>query len=57
MIKQAIKRMVGRPSSAADVRWRPDDAGRVGGVAPEKMVWIFGTARTGSTWLSSIMAS
>ena len=63
MIKQAIKRMVGRPSSttgtgtdvAAGARWRPDDAGRGGVVAPEKMVWIFGTARTGSSWLSSMM--
>jgi len=27
----------------------------VGVVAPEKMVWIFGTARTGSSWLSSMM--
>lgn len=25
------------------------------GVAPERIVWIFGTARTGSTWLSALM--
>src|ERR671933_294005 len=26
------------------------------GVSPENIVWIFGTARTGSTWLGSMMA-
>jgi Sulfotransferase family len=26
-----------------------------GGVRPENLVWIFGTARTGSSWLSAIM--
>jgi hypothetical protein len=25
------------------------------GVAPENMIWIFGTGRTGSTWLAAIM--
>jgi len=28
---------------------------RVGGVDPEKIVWIFGVARVGSTWLASMM--
>src|ERR671933_678188 len=27
----------------------------VGGVNPENIVWIFGSGRTGSTWLSSMM--
>jgi hypothetical protein len=27
-----------------------------GGVKPENMVWIFGSGRTGSSWLSSMMA-
>jgi hypothetical protein len=26
-----------------------------GGVSPEKIVWIFGTARVGSTWLAAMM--
>jgi hypothetical protein len=26
-----------------------------GGVAPENMIWIFGTGRTGSTWLAAMM--
>src|SRR5215210_7491508 len=25
------------------------------GVAPENMIWIFGTGRTGSTWLAAMM--
>ncbi len=29
--------------------------GPVGGVAPENMIWIFGTGRTGSTWLAAMM--
>lgn len=31
--------------------WREDDA-----IDPGKMVWIFGTGRSGSTWLRSIMS-
>ena len=30
-------------------------AGKAGGVRPENVVWIFGTARTGSTWLAFMM--
>ena len=26
-----------------------------GGIRPENIVWIFGAARTGSTWLSRMM--
>ena len=29
---------------------------RVAGIDPEKIVWIFGSARTGSTWLAAMMA-
>jgi len=29
---------------------------RVAGIDPEKIVWIFGSARTGSTWLATMMA-
>ena len=27
----------------------------IGGMRPENLVWVFGTARTGSSWLSAIM--
>jgi hypothetical protein len=30
-------------------------SGRTGGIRPENIVWIFGHARTGSTWLSRMM--
>jgi hypothetical protein len=31
------------------------DGRSAGGVAPENMIWIFGTGRTGSTWLAAMM--
>ena len=31
------------------------DGPSAGGVAPENMIWIFGTGRTGSTWLAAMM--
>ena len=31
------------------------DGRSAGGVAPENMIWIFGTGRTGSTWLAVMM--
>jgi len=31
------------------------DGTSVGGIAPENMIWIFGTGRTGSTWLAAMM--
>jgi hypothetical protein len=31
------------------------DEHSAGGVAPENMIWIFGTGRTGSTWLAAMM--
>jgi len=35
---------------------RTDPDGRsAGGIAPENMIWIFGTGRTGSTWLAAMM--
>jgi hypothetical protein len=33
-------------------RGRPVDEG----IAPERLIWIFGSARTGSTWLGAMMA-
>ena len=31
------------------------DGHSAGGIAPENMIWIFGTGRTGSTWLAAMM--
>jgi hypothetical protein len=36
------------------VRRRPASP-RAGGISPENMVWIFGSGRTGSSWLSRMM--
>jgi hypothetical protein len=36
-------------------RRRPAD-GETVGISPENLVWIFGSARTGSTWLGAMMA-
>ncbi len=33
-----------------------DQEARTGGVRPESMVWIFGSGRSGSTWLRSMMS-
>jgi hypothetical protein len=41
------------------VRWRPagrgTGTGPANGIKPENIVWIFGSGRSGSTWLSSMM--
>jgi Sulfotransferase domain len=41
----------------SQVRWKRAGAAErnPGGVKPESVVWIFGTGRSGSTWLSSMM--
>lgn len=54
MIRQALKRITGRPSSPPAGRWRLIGT-RADAIAPGKIVWMFGTARTGSTWISSVM--
>ncbi|HEX5914855.1 MAG TPA: hypothetical protein VFY54_17175, partial [Rubrobacter sp.] len=42
------------PLRAASLRRRFDGA-PASGVRPENMVWIFGSGRSGSTWLRSMM--
>ena len=39
----------------AQVERTGNDGRSAGGVAPENMIWIFGTGRTGSTWLAAMM--
>jgi hypothetical protein len=34
---------------------QPEETNTAGGIAPENMIWIFGTGRTGSTWLAAMM--
>ncbi|MDQ3910772.1 MAG: sulfotransferase [Actinomycetota bacterium] len=44
--------------SLAEVQWRPtgsDTDGGSSGLQPENIIWIFGSGRSGSTWLSSMM--
>ena len=55
-LKQAWQR-VARKGRALTKKARrlPTGGGEVGGIKPENIVWIFGTARTGSTWLSAMM--
>ena len=36
-------------------RGMPPAGEETGGMRPENLVWVFGTARTGSSWLSAIM--
>jgi len=49
-LERAERRIVEQEWNLAELR-----AGRDGGVRPENIVWIFGTARTGSTWLAFMM--
>lgn len=47
--RRAVRRLKG-------YRRRVSNVERVGGIRPENLVWIFGGARTGSTWLGAMMA-
>ena len=49
-LRQAERRLAEQDRKLAELR-----AGRDEGVRPENVVWIFGTARTGSTWLAFMM--
>jgi hypothetical protein len=46
-VGKSLRSWAGLPSSRASERH---------GVVPEHLVWIFGTGRSGSTWLASMMA-
>ncbi len=49
-LRQAERRIVEQDRKLAELRAKSD-----AGVRPENVVWIFGTARTGSTWLAFMM--
>lgn len=52
MIRETLRKIASKRTLAS--RWKPD-ASKSDSLAPEKIVWMFGTARTGSTWLSAMM--
>jgi hypothetical protein len=57
-LKDARRRMAEKDRELAKLRSeleRSTPGTRVEGLRPENIVWIFGTARTGSTWLSALM--
>jgi hypothetical protein len=54
-LKQAWRRAVASGKSLRSRSRRPWRAGETHGVVPENIVWIFGTGRSGSTWLASMM--
>src|SRR5215204_2505062 len=53
--KRAWRRAVRRGKSLRPRARRSSPAGEPRGVRPENIVWIFGTGRSGSTWLGSMM--
>ncbi len=53
-LKQAGRR-IARKSRAVGVRAQRPDGGGDGGIKAENIAWIFGTGRTGSTWLGQMM--
>ena len=55
-IARARRRIYRTIPSLRRVRQRSASA-EAGGIKPENMIWIFGAARTGSTWLGTMMAA
>src|SRR5215210_7869833 len=61
MLGQIHQRLVGGGQrvrfeiSELRARLAGDSGSRGGGVNPENMIWIFGSGRSGSTWLRSMM--
>jgi hypothetical protein len=55
--KRAWRRVVTKGKSLCSRARGPSHAGEQRGVAAENIVWIFGTGRSGSTWLGSMMES
>jgi hypothetical protein len=55
-LEEARRELERRDRMLAELRTRPVSNGtETGGINPENIVWIFGSGRTGSTWLSSMM--
>jgi hypothetical protein len=55
-LEEARRELESRDRMPAELRARPVTSGtETRGINPENIVWIFGSGRTGSTWLSSMM--
>src|ERR687893_2473855 len=55
-LEEARRELESRDRMLAELRARPATNGTgTGGINPENIVWIFGSGRTGSSWLSSMM--
>jgi hypothetical protein len=55
-LEEARRELESRDRMLAELRARPVRNGtETGGINPGNIVWIFGSGRTGSTWLSSMM--
>jgi hypothetical protein len=52
---RAVLGLEGGVTRGALVEPTSADGKSAGGVSPENMIWIFGTGRTGSTWLAAMM--
>jgi hypothetical protein len=53
--KQAGRRLAGKERRLAGSTHAASGSNGAGGIGPENLIWIFGTIRTGSTWLGSMM--
>jgi hypothetical protein len=59
-LRQANRKLTKQKQVIAALRASPanrDAGGGVEGIKPENVVWIFGSGRTGSTWLSLMMTA
>ncbi len=59
-LEQAHQQLVSKDRELAELRAQllRSGAGReASGINPENIVWIFGSGRSGSTWLSSMMGA
>lgn len=55
-LKQTRKRLAVREEQLTKLRTRgAPESEDTGGIEPERIIWMFGTGRTGSTWLATIM--
>lgn len=54
-LEQARRQLQAQKAEVARLRSQLSGEKEAAGVKPEDMIWMFGMARTGSTWLSNIM--
>ena len=54
-LEQAGQRIARKGRALGSRAWRRLGSEEAGGIRPKNVIWIFGAARTGSTWLSRMM--